>query len=534
MTPPKSKAEMGFLLEHASWPAFMADGGGIIRRANQAAIAFFGPVLESDSTSLSSILAEGNEAAREQFLSTWERSAQGTALLKFRGKGAVVTAFNTCICTLHRDGEKRFVFQLFRDPAVGLPPAGATAASKEASAGAAGKERSAAAKERGSAAKESSIATSLAQKQKLDCAMQLARTVALDFNNVLTTILGHTSLVLSHMEPDHAWRNSLLEVEKAAERAAEMAYNLAIFSRQERQPDQGTPSNLNPLLRRVIDMFRQAAPSLDWNLDLNEHLYSARFDETKVQQVFIKIIENALEAITQNGRLSIATRNLDVAEPLQDNTVRLEPGCYVCVEITDDGGGIEPDVLPRIFEPFFTTKEGHRGLGLAWVYGVATNHGGGVAVTSQPGQGTTVRVYLPAIKRVIREHSVADGELGGHQTVLLVDDEEPLLSLGQTILSSYGYRVLTATGGAKALELLSQAQEPIDLLITDLAMPQMSGRELIERVRAMTPDMPILCTSGYVLRATSTEELEAFLPKPFTSQELLCRVKQMLGTVKKT
>ena len=172
------------------------------------------------------------------------------------------------------------------------------------------------------------------------------------------------------------------------------------------------------------------------------------------------------------------------------------------MEIGDNGPGIEADVLPRIFEPFFTTKgASHRGLGLALVYGIVTNHGGGVAVSSQPGAGTSVRVYLPAEKQFIPESSGTEENLHGTETILVVDDEGLLLTMAETILSEYGYHVLTANSGQKALAILSRDDVQVDLVITDLVMPTMGGRELIERIRQLVPDTRIMCTSGYVLPA---------------------------------
>src|SRR5208337_4828398 len=164
------------------------------------------------------------------------------------------------------------------------------------------------------------------------------------------------------------------------------------------------------------------------------------------------------------------------------------------------GCGIEAEVLPRIFEPFFTTKRGgqHRGLGLAWVYGIVTNHGGGVAVSSQRGSGTSVRVYLPAEKSIVQTKPLSPDDLSGHHTILIVDDEDLLLTMGQTILSAYGYRVLTANSGQVALDTLGQDGLVVDLVITDLVMPAMSGRELVEKIRQRWPQIRILCTSGYV------------------------------------
>jgi nitrogen-specific signal transduction histidine kinase/ActR/RegA family two-component response regulator len=383
----------------------------------------------------------------------------------------------------------------------------------------------------GAEAKPASADAGLAHKQKLDCALQLARTVALDFNNALTSILGHTSLILSKMEPNHPWRESLLEVEKSASKAAEIANDLGTFSRQEKETRVQAAGNLNLLLQRSAEFFQQnAGPEpVAWTLQLDRRLFAAKFDEAKMQQAFMKIFENSIQAIKDHGRVTVQTRNIELAEPTQDRNVHLAAGAYVCAEISDNGCGIEPEVLPRVFEPFFTTKRGslHRGLGLAWVYGIVTNHGGGVAISSQPGAGTCVRVYLPAEKKLVRDDTVTSDDLSGTQTILIVDDEDLLLTMGKTILSSYGYRVLTANGGPKALEILGGKDAQVDLVITDLVMPAMSGRELVEHVRKVAPAMRIICTSGYVWPA-GQENGWAYLQKPFTSQELLLKVKQAL------
>jgi len=234
-----------------------------------------------------------------------------------------------------------------------------------------------------------------------------------------------------------------------------------------------------------------------------------------------------LEAIRDHGRIAIQTRNVELAERSRDQTVKLAPGAYVTLEISDDGEGIAPEVLPRIFEPFFTTKEKpHRGLGLAWVYGVVTNHGGGVAVSSRPGAGTSVRIYLPAEKSLLKDNGATEDDLKGTQTILMVDDEDLLLTMGQAILTTYGYRVLTAGSGQQALNTLS-TNPSIDLVITDLIMPTMSGRELVEQVRQLAPSIRILCTSGYIWPAGHHDE-NAYLQKPFTSRDLLLKVKQVL------
>jgi CheY-like chemotaxis protein len=266
-----------------------------------------------------------------------------------------------------------------------------------------------------------------------------------------------------------------------------------------------------------------------WALQLDRRLFAAKFDEAKIQQALMKVLENAVESLRQDGRVTLRTRNLELTEPTQDRNAKLAAGAYVCVDISDNGCGITPEVLPRVFEPFFTTKHGtHRGIGLAFVYGIVTNHGGGVAISSEPGVGTSVRIYLPAENTFIGESDAGDADLNGNETILMVDDEDLLLRMGETILSAYGYRVLTANSGQKALELLAKTERPVDLLITDLVMPLMSGRELVEHVRRQSPETRVLVTSGYVWPG-GKQEKAALLQKPFSTQELLRRVRQTLA-----
>jgi signal transduction histidine kinase len=504
------KSDVSFQLENAAWPAFVVEAGGTIRYANQAAVDFFGPKLEGESLSLSALWAERTETA-EQFLARWERAPAVFLPIQYQGKGGKAAAFDTYICSA-RDVQRRYIFQLLK-----RQPTAAPAGSDDLRALGVAE------------TKPSGSDTATFQKQRLDCALQLTRSVALDFNNVLTGILGHTSLVLSKMELDHPWRSSLLEVERAAERAAEITHHLATFSRAEKETPEHASGNLNSVVRRVVGSFQKTRPTgVQWSLHLENHLYAVKFDEAKVQQVFVKILENAVEAIGETGSITVTSRNLDISEATQDRTAQLTPGLYVCVEITDNGRGIEPEFLPRIFEPFFTTKHGHRGLGLAWVYGIITNHRGGVAVSSQPKTGTSVRVYLPASKKIVTETALLTPESGNQQTILFVDDEELMLTTCQTVLNAFGYQVLTANSGEAALELIAKTKLPIDLVVTDLVMPRMSGRELIEQIQLRLPDVPILCTSGYV-RPGAPEENEAYLPKPFTTQELLRHVKRALS-----
>jgi CheY-like chemotaxis protein len=251
-------------------------------------------------------------------------------------------------------------------------------------------------------------------------------------------------------------------------------------------------------------------------------------DEAKLQQAFARILENAVEAVGTSGRITVRTLNHAFTHPVISQSVQLAAGRYVSLEVTDSGPGIPPAILPRVFEPFFTTKPApHRGLGLAWVYGIVTNHGGVVAVTSPPGQGTTVRVFLPAQEQTVTDVPTQVTDLHGGETVLVVDDEEMLLKMCQTVLSSFGYRVVMASNGAQALELVTQLPDGIDLVITDLVMPGMSGRELMDRLRLVAPGIPVVCMSGYA-RTGEVSDGGMYLRKPFTTQELLRKAREGL------
>lgn len=495
------KSEVVFALEEAEWPALVVDGSGVICHANKLAISLFGPSLASGSAPLLAIWSPENTQAVEEFLATWQGGPATRIPIKFQTAAGALMTYAASICAYGEGEQIRFLLQLFKENS-------------------------------GATAKNPAPDGTLAHKQKLDCALQMARSVSLDFNNALAGILGHTSLVLSKMEGTHQWRSSLLEVEKAAARAAEIANDLGTFSRQEKDAKTQAAGNLNPLLQRCVEFFKQnpGPEPIAWKMQLERRLFAAVFDELKMQQAFLRILENSVQALQGRGRITVQTRNVELSQATQDRNVRLAPGAYICAEISDDGCGIDPDLLPRIFEPFFTTKREakHRGLGLAWVYGIITNHGGGVAVSSQPGNGTSVRIYLPAEKRIADEAAGKATDLTGTQTILVVDDEDLVLTMNQAILSSYGYKVHLANSGQKALDILSKKNGEIDLVITDLVMPGMSGRELVEQIKSISSGTPILCTSGYVWSANQANE-RGYLQKPFTTDELLIKVKQALS-----
>jgi nitrogen-specific signal transduction histidine kinase/CheY-like chemotaxis protein len=516
-TPP---AEEEFLLQNAEWPCLLVHIHGKVLRANLAAIRAFGSGIERGDGNLGMIWSPQNRDSAQHFLNL--PPSTDPVSVKFLLKSGLPGSFGVRLSAA--SGPEVCLLQLFKEhtgetatlakpaapkPALPVPPSAPANAPAVSPA----------------------MDSALAQKQKLDCALQMARSVALDFNNALTSILGHASLLLGKAESAHPWRNSLVEIEKSASKAAEIASDLAAFSRHDKDTKTQVAGNLNALLERIVEAFQSALQknNITLALQLEGKLFTATFDEAKMQQCIAKILENAVESIKGSGKINVQTRNMELSEPTQDRTAKLAAGNYVCLEVSDTGCGITAEAMPRIFEPFFTTKGArHRGLGLAWVYGIVTNHGGAVAVSSQPNSGTAVRLYLPAARGIVRAATISPTDLTGSQTILFVDDEDLLLTMGQMVLSSFGYTVLTANSGQKALEILANSKRTIDLVITDLVMPNMSGRELTEHILRSTPGMRILWSSGYSW-SSDAQQQERFLQKPFTSQDLLRKVKQVLA-----
>ena len=520
MTTFQTKLDVGPLLESAVWPALLVDPGGIIKRANKPAIDLFGPDLQGQLSPLASILTGHNPSEIHKFLAQFEGSPASSVALSFKSKDGTIVTIPASVCAFTRENEKRFLFQLhgYGKPDTtriqkAEPPVPAAAAPAAAT----------------TAAPVPAVATAPV-KQKVDRATQLARSVALDLNNTLTSIMGHCSWILSHMAPDHEWRKSMEEINRAAAKSAEIAENLAAFSRSDKEKEAVTSTNVHTVLKRIQQELQILKDrKVEWVAQFEEQLYSGRIEENKLQQVFTRVIENAAQADASTPRITIQTRNVDLYSPLQDSNLRLNPGCYICVDITDNGRGIPPEILPRVFEPFFSTKPGHKGLGLAWVYGAVTNAGGGIAISSSVNHGTSVRLYIPAHKRVSRETQILalKKDAGAGKTILLVDDEDLVLGVGRTVLSASGYKVLTALSAEKALEILADNKGAVDLVIIDWVMPRFSGQQLIEVIRAEYPSLGVICTSGYahVPGASHTD----FLQKPFTTQKLLERVKDKLS-----
>jgi two-component system, cell cycle sensor histidine kinase and response regulator CckA len=376
----------------------------------------------------------------------------------------------------------------------------------------------------------------LRQAQKMEAIGQLAGGVAHDFNNLLTAINGYSDLTLRRLAEEDPLRRNVEEVRKAGERAAALTRQLLAFSRK--QVLQPVALDLNALVSDMEKMLRRLiGEDVELRTALAPGLGSIKADPGQVEQVIMNLAVNARDAMPRGGKLTIETAEVRLGEDAASRLAAAAPGTYVLLSVADTGVGIDDETLEHIFEPFFTTKEQGKGtgLGLSTVYGIVKQSGGGVRVTSEVGRGSTFEVYFPRVGEGAQEYrrgTEPEGELRGTETILLAEDEEMVRRLTREVLEMYGYRVLVAAGGGAALLICERHEGPIHLLITDLVMPEMSGRELVARVASLRPEMKVLFMSGYT-DASATgqggfEEGSDFIQKPFTPAALARKVREVL------
>ncbi len=372
------------------------------------------------------------------------------------------------------------------------------------------------------------------QAQKMEAVGRLAGGVAHDFNNLLTVINGFSQLLLASLPERHEARSAVEEIGKAGERAANLTRQLLAFSRK--QMLQPRVLDLNALVADMARMLpRLLGEDVELRTTLAPDLPRIKADPGQVEQVVMNLVVNSRDAMPRGGKLTIETADAVLDEGYCRNHPGLRPGRYVLLAVSDTGSGMDPATLARVFEPFFTTKEQGKGtgLGLATVYGIVQQTNGHVAAYSEVGIGTTFKVYLPATDEA-RPASVAGPAAtpGGRETVLLVEDEESVRSLARRLLHALGYHVLEASSGPDALRLAAAHRGGIDLLLTDVVMPRMSGRELADRLAEARPGVKVLYMSGYtddaVVRHGVLEEGVAFLQKPFPPAALATRVREVL------
>jgi PAS domain S-box-containing protein len=382
--------------------------------------------------------------------------------------------------------------------------------------------------------------TQMRHMQKMDAIGRLAGGVAHDFNNLLTVILGCGEFLRQKFTPDEPAAREAAEILHAAERASSLTRQLLAFSRQQvlepRVLDlNASITSLDRMLRRLI------GEHIDLVTHASEGLGRVKADPGQLEQVLVNLVLNARDAMPEGGKLTVETADIDLDEAYARERVDLQPGRYVMVAVSDTGCGMGPEVLSKIFEPFFTTKPVGvgTGLGLSTAHGIVKQSGGHIEVYSELGQGTTFKVYLPRVEAPsdAEPHATCSaGASRGRETVLLVEDEEAIRRVLSATLRERGYTVLEVSDGSQAIAICERRGQPIDLLITDVVMPLMSGPELVRRVRATHPTLPTLFVSGYTERALLHQGLReahaVFLQKPFTPDLLARRVRDILdGTM---
>jgi signal transduction histidine kinase len=377
----------------------------------------------------------------------------------------------------------------------------------------------------------------LRHAQKMEAIGGLAGGIAHDFNNILTAIRTYNTFLLEDLPEGHTSRREAAGIAKAVDHAANLTRQLLAFSR--RQVMQTRVMDLNESVRgleQILGRVLGSSVEVTTHLDLTLGMVNA--DPGQIEQVLMNLALNARDAMPEGGRLRIETSNATLDSTYMKQHGAAEPGDYVMVAVRDTGTGMDRATQARIFEPFFTTKENGKGtgLGLAMVYGIVKQSGGYVWVYSEPGQGTTFKIYLPRVDQSVRpihRDSVRPEDLRGTERILLVEDEEPVREVTARLLRRAGYTVEEHRDGNAALNAFERNSSAFDILVTDMVMPNMGGRELARRIRASRSDLPIVLMSGYTddeeLR-TNVDSRAVFIEKPFTPELLLGKVREALAS----
>ncbi|UCE83964.1 MAG: PAS domain S-box protein [Deltaproteobacteria bacterium] len=379
------------------------------------------------------------------------------------------------------------------------------------------------------------LESQLQQAQKMEAVGTLAGGVAHDFNNLLQAVQGYAELALMGKRKDEPGYREVQEIVRAARRGGELTQQLLAFSRK--AESNLRPTDLNHEVKNIKRLLERTIPKMiDIELDLQENLKAVNADPAQIEQILMNLAVNAKDAMSEEGKLTIATRKVTLDETYCRTHTDAKPGEYVMLSITDTGYGIARETMDRIFEPFYTTKgvgEG-TGLGLAMVYGIVKNHGGYVMCSSEPGAGATFEIYLPAIEKMVEpiDDEVIEPQQGGGETILLVDDEDFIRELGKEMLERFGYNLVTATNGEGALEIYRQRNGEIDLVILDLIMPGIGGKRCLEELLEIDPQVRVVIASGYSFNVLTREAPKAgvsgFINKPYDMRQMLKVVRGVL------
>jgi two-component system, cell cycle sensor histidine kinase and response regulator CckA len=383
------------------------------------------------------------------------------------------------------------------------------------------------------------LETALFQAHKMDAIGQLAGGVAHDFNNLLMVISSYAELMLDHVPPEHKLHRNVQQILGASRRAADLTRQLLAFGRKQMQTLQIV--DLNNIVQGIARFLpRLIGEDIDLKIVAAEELGRVHVDPGQIEQVLMNLAANARDAMPDGGVLTIETRNIELDETYVHAQNLVRPGEYVLLEVTDSGTGIPPEHLPHIFEPFYTTKEQGKGtgLGLATVYGIVKQSGGYIWVYSEKNLGTAFKIYFPRVRKQATPQTEASPraieDVRGTETILVVEDEQPVRSSLCECLRNYGYTVLDAGCGTDALALAKDHKDPIHLMISDMVMPGMSGWQVAEALSAIHSETKVLFVSGYAEQVVNSRinihARDGFLQKPFTLRALALKVRDVLKT----
>ncbi len=379
------------------------------------------------------------------------------------------------------------------------------------------------------------LSKQLFQAQKMEAIGTLAAGVAHDFNNLLQTVLGYSELMLQRKEEGESDYANLQKIYQAGKRGADLVKSLMTFSRK--VETKYVPIDLNQEITSVRKLLSRTMPrTININLHLKENLESIKADLSQIGQVLMNLGVNARDAMPDGGTLTIETANVELDKAYCAIHPELSPGAYVLLTVSDTGQGMDKETLSHIFEPFFTTKEPGKGtgLGLATVYGIVRQHGGQINCYSEPGLGTTFKIYLPAIQpeQDLQAPTFETTIPRGTETVLLVDDEDDIRDLGATLLGRFGYKVITASNGKKALEIYQKEGDGVSLVILDLIMPVLDGKKCLEEILRVNPNAKVVVASGYSDGGSSDGVMAAgakgFVQKPYNMRQFLTTIREIL------
>jgi CheY-like chemotaxis protein len=362
----------------------------------------------------------------------------------------------------------------------------------------------------------------------------LAGGIAHDFNNLLMGVLGYTSLMLLDSDQQSTNHERLKSIEHLVESGADLTKQLLGFARGGKY--EVKPTDINELVRRTSEIFGRTKKEITIHRNYQRNLYTADVDRGQIEQVLLNLFVNAWQAMPGGGDLYIETSNI-ILDETYTSLHSVQSGNFVKISVTDTGTGMDQAIQRRIFEPFFTTKGMGlgTGLGLASAYGIIKNHGGIINVYSEVGKGTTFTMYLPSSAREVIEENIIHGEAKKRTgTVLIVDDQDMILTVAKDMLKALGYQVYTAQGGKEALTIYNEKKIEIDIVILDMIMPSMSGGETFDKLRAINPHVKVVLSSGYSINGQASEIMQrgcnGFIQKPFNIQELSQKIQEVLDT----